>query len=412
MKSGKGREASHHGKVKQASPPGGNAGYFRSELGQNMDLQKIRYSQVWEDHSVLEKGLEIIPEDDILSIASAGCNVLALLLQEPKSITAIDMSPAQIALVQLKLAGIRELSHPEFVCLMGVRDGYDRWELYQKIRKALPKDCQKFWDQRRIEIETGVIHCGRFEKYIRIPISQFLPRVWSSDLVERLLTSSSLEVQAKIFKEEADIPEFAEMFRWYSDREMLARHGRDPAQFRYVGEMDVGNYFLNHLRYAFTHIPMRGNFYMEFFLTSRYRDLDQGPPYLRPAFFDRLKSLIDRVTLVHGELERYLYSLPKHMFSKANLSDIFEYMSEEQTEKLLTAMAQRFRPKGRLAYWNLLVQRSRPESLKDQLTPLSEKAQSLFRTDRVWFYSAFRIEEIIGKRGKRGVSSGCPPQTT
>ena len=405
MKSDRGRVASRNGKVKDTFRAKRNAGHFRSEVGQEMDLQQIRYSQVWEDHLLLEKGLEIIPEDDILSVASAGCNVLALLLHEPKSITAIDMSPAQIALVQLKLEGIRELSHPEFACLIGVRDGYDRWQLYQKIRKALPTDCRKFWDQRRIEIETGVIHCGRFEKYIRIPMAKFLPRVWSSDLVERLLTSSSLEVQAKIFEEEADIPEFAEMFRWYSDREMLARHGRDPAQFKYVGEMDVGKYFLNRLRYAFTHIPMRGNFYMEFFLTSRYRDLEQGPPYLQPTFFNRLKGLIDRVTVVHGELERYLYSVPKHMFSKANLSDIFEYTSEEQTEKLLTVMAQRFRPHGRLAYWNLLVSRSRPESLKDQLIPLSEKAESLSRRDRVWFYNAFRIEEIIGEKVKRGVSS-------
>ena len=32
---------------------------------------------------------------------------------------AIDMSPAQNSLLELKLAAIRELSHKEFLCLLG-----------------------------------------------------------------------------------------------------------------------------------------------------------------------------------------------------------------------------------------------------------------------------------------------------
>ena len=88
---------------------------LRSEIAHTMTLDIIRYSQVWEDQQVLCEGLAIGPEDDVLSIASAGCNVLALLLAGARSVTAIDMSPAQIALLELKLAGIRLLSHDIFV---------------------------------------------------------------------------------------------------------------------------------------------------------------------------------------------------------------------------------------------------------------------------------------------------------
>lgn len=36
---------------------------------------------------------------------------------------AIDMSPAQNSLLELKLAAIRELNHKEFVCLLGDAPG-------------------------------------------------------------------------------------------------------------------------------------------------------------------------------------------------------------------------------------------------------------------------------------------------
>ncbi len=65
---------------------------------------EIRYSQVWEDAGILSRGLEIQPSDHVLSIASAGCNALALLLEEPQSVTMVDLNPAQTALCHLKLA--------------------------------------------------------------------------------------------------------------------------------------------------------------------------------------------------------------------------------------------------------------------------------------------------------------------
>jgi S-adenosylmethionine-diacylglycerol 3-amino-3-carboxypropyl transferase len=82
--------------------------------------------------------------------------------------------------------------------------------------------------------------------------------------------------------------------------------------------------------------------------------------------------------------------------SKANLSDIFEYMSAENTERLLGKLAARSRPGGRVAYWNMLVPRSRPESLAGKLRPLAELSERLFRQDKAFFYSRFVVEEVVG----------------
>ena len=70
----------------------------------------LRYSQVWEDHLLAEEGLKAGPGDDVLSIASAGCNVLGLLLRDVKRVVAIDLNPSQLSVVELKLRAIETLT--------------------------------------------------------------------------------------------------------------------------------------------------------------------------------------------------------------------------------------------------------------------------------------------------------------
>ena len=129
-------------------------------------------------------------------------------------------------------------------------------------------------------------------------------------------------------------------------------------------------------------------------MTSRYRDLSLGPPYLRPENFERLKGLVDRVRVHTGELEGLLFAQPQGTYSKANLSDIFEYMSESLNEQVFRALGTQLRSGGRVAYWNLLVPRTSPASLRHLLAPLGDLSAALFQQDRSWFYRAFHVEEV------------------
>jgi S-adenosylmethionine-diacylglycerol 3-amino-3-carboxypropyl transferase len=175
----------------------------------------------------------------------------------------------------------------------------------------------------------------------------------------------------------------------------MSGRARDASQFRYVEEDDLGGFWWERFRHVCTAIPAAGNHYLEWFLTSRYADLAAGPPYLRPAGADRLRPLLDRVELVVDDLSAYLEAQAPRTFSKANLSDVFEYMSGEASERLLRLVASRMRPGGRIAYWNLLVPRARPESLSTVLAPRGREAQELWAEDRVFFYRAFHVDEII-----------------
>ena len=59
------------------------------------------------------EALAIGPEDNIVCIASGGCNMLSYLTAGPASITAVDLLPAHVALNRMKLAAAAHLPDHE-----------------------------------------------------------------------------------------------------------------------------------------------------------------------------------------------------------------------------------------------------------------------------------------------------------
>src|ERR1700676_1705624 len=117
-----------------------------SEVAVKADFSGIRYAQCWEDADVLVEGLDIQPGDVCLSIASAGDNSLALLTRRPARVIALDLSPAQLACVELRVAAYRELNHPELLELIGSTLSRRRAALYQRCRPLLSAAARDFWD--------------------------------------------------------------------------------------------------------------------------------------------------------------------------------------------------------------------------------------------------------------------------
>ena len=82
-------------------------------------------------------------------------------------------------------------------------------------------------------------------------------------------------------------------------------------------------------------------------MLSEYRDLEHGPAYLKPSF-EKLKSLMPRFHVVTKGLDACIDDHEQGHYSKANLSDLFEYLSEEQTEGFMRTLATGMRKGGSL----------------------------------------------------------------
>ena len=141
---------------------------MRSEVATRAEFSQIRYAQVWEDADILLAGLDIQPGHVCVSIASAGDNALAMLTRDPGRVIALDLNPAQLACLELRVAAFRELTHAELLELIGSRPSTRRDTLYARCRSALSPDVRTFWDARSAEIAAGIGSAGKMERYFAL----------------------------------------------------------------------------------------------------------------------------------------------------------------------------------------------------------------------------------------------------
>ncbi|HYC45753.1 MAG TPA: DUF3419 family protein [Burkholderiales bacterium] len=364
---------------------------MKSEVEARAEFTAVRYAQCWEDADVLVDALDVKPGDVCVSIASAGDNTLALLARAPSRVIALDLSAAQLACLELRVAAYRVLEHAELLELIGSRPSARRSALYERCRTLLSPQARAFWDANAEAVRRGVGSAGRFERYFQVFRERVLPLVHGRASVQALLEPRSADARRRFYAERWNTWRWRLLFRLFFSRFVMGRLGRDKAFFDYV-EGSVADRILERTRYALTELSPADNPYLSWILTGTH---GAALPFaLRAENFDAIRSHLDRLEWRQGSLEASLDELGSRAVDRYNLSDIFEYMSPEGTRALLERLAQSGRSGGRLAYWNMLAPRSRPEALADRLKPLTDLAQRLFARDKAFFYSALVIEEV------------------
>ncbi len=364
----------------------------RSEAAERADFSLIRYAQCWEDADILLEALDIQPGDVCLSIASAGDNALALLARQPQRVIVVDMNPAQLACLELRVAAYRELDHAGLLELIGSVPGEGRAALYRRCRPALSPVARAFWDARPQAIARGIGAAGKFERYFETFRRRMLPLVLSRKRIEQLLRGGSPEQREAFYTQQLDGWRWQLIFRVFFSRYVMGRMGRDPSFFRYV-EGGVSGRILTRARHALTALDPADNPYLQWILTGRHTTA--LPFALRPENFDLIRANLDRLEWHCQPLERLLDSVDAQSFDAFNLSDIFEYISQDNYHRLLEQLIRAGRHGARLAYWNTLAERHRPDAMADRLRSLDGLARSLHAKDKAFFYSAFIVEEIV-----------------
>ncbi len=362
-----------------------------SEAATHADFTMIRYAQVWEDADILLEALEIQPDDECLSIASAGDNALAMLARNPRKVIALDMNPAQLACLELRVAAFRKLEYREILELIGSVASSRRSGLYDAIKSLLAPETRRFWDARPHDIVKGVGHAGKFENYFRLFRERVMPLVHSRRTIASLLEPRVPAAREQFYENTWNTWRWRLLFQIFFSRTAMGKLGRDPSFFRYV-EGSVAEKILARTRHALTKLEPAANPYLQWILTGTHRTA--LPFYLREENVPTIRQNLGRLEWHLASLEDFLDRGKPGSLSKFNLSDIFEYLSPENSESLLRMIADSARPGARLAYWNMLAPRCAPESLRDRIRPDLQTAARLFLQDKAFFYSAFIVEDI------------------
>ncbi|GAC1478954.1 MAG: DUF3419 family protein [Gemmatimonadaceae bacterium] len=352
----------------------------------------LRYAQCWEDADILLDALDVHAGDVVLSIASAGENTLSLLTRAPARVVAIDLSRAQLAALELRVAAYRTLEHGELLELIGSRASRRRMALYARCAPLLSVATRAFWSARLAAVEQGIGGAGKFERYFHFFREYILPLVHRRHTVQALLTSRDAESRRLFYDERWDTPAWRLLFRAFFSETVLGRLGRDPRLFRHATD-NVAEHLLGRVRHALAVLDPSENPYVDWILTGQHRHA--LPHALRPENFDAIREHLDRLEWHCAPLAAVGPHLAGERFDRANLSDVMEYMADDEARSLLDGLLDNARAGARIAYWNMIVPRHGADYLPQRLRPLQALSRSLFERDKAFFYRDFIVEEVV-----------------
>ncbi len=352
--------------------------------------RRLSYSQCWEDWALLDDSLDPSPGDRVLSIASAGCNSLALALKGAH-VVGIDLSAPQLALCELKLAGGR-LPYLRFLALLGLAEG-DPLEIYREIEPALSDRARDFWRGRPDLLVDGVLCAGRFERYLATFTQRVLPLIHGRRTIRGLIDAKSPAEQRAFHDRRWSSWRWRGLFRVFFSRWVMARLGRSPEQFSQV-RGTVAERILARCDEVLGGQPLHENPYVQWILEDAWRDIELAHPYLTRQGHAGLAAAAERIEWVHASLEEHLPACEPGTYTAYNLSNIGEYLPKAVWDELYARLLDAAAPGARVAYWNLFVPRACPTALAGRIVRHSQRSADLLARDRVPFYGAFVLETV------------------
>ena len=316
------------------------------------------YAQIWEDPVADMAALNIRGTDRMVCIASGGCNVMSYLTARPETITAVDLSPAHIALLRLKLAAARCLpEHDDFYALFGHADRpgnralFDRW-----IAPVLDPETRAFWQGRRgmgrrIDLfgrnfyRFGVL--GRF-----IGAAHVLARCAGVDF-RPWLAAQTLEEQRAWF-DAVMVPLFERpIVRFLARRRAtLFGLGIPPAQFdKLAADGEIVAVLRDRLRKLLCDFPQEETYFAWQALSRGYAPKGGSvPPYLEARQFDTVRTTVDRVTAINTSVTDHLSGLPDTSRDIYVLLDAQDWMDDAQLNALWCQIDRTARPGARVLF--------------------------------------------------------------
>jgi S-adenosylmethionine-diacylglycerol 3-amino-3-carboxypropyl transferase len=380
--------------------------------------RSLVYNTCWEDPAIDRQVLKLGPDDHVMVITSAGCNVLDYVLTGPAHVYAVDMNPRQNALLELKIAGIRGLEFEDYFRIFGTGRHPDFELLYrQQLREHLGEFAQQYWDTKSGwftgSSNTGGLYFRGLSGYVARIFHWYLraaPGLRSG--VAALLESASLDEQREIFDSKVQRHLWNNRMNWVLSSQLTMNMLGVPHPQRKEVEHQhadgVAGFIRESIEYVFRQIPLTDNYFWRVYMQGSYTRAC-CPEYLKEANFYRLKSgLADRISVHTDSVTGFLQNSGQQI-SRYVLLDHMDWMSSyrpdalvEEWQAIFNSASQEARVICRSAHqWpsylqNLIIpdgqQRYR---LVERLRFYPELAASLQAKDRVHTYAGFHIADVI-----------------
>jgi S-adenosylmethionine-diacylglycerol 3-amino-3-carboxypropyl transferase len=311
-------------------------------------FRRLVYTQIWEDPEADLAALQLPVGSTLVTISSGGCNALSYLTAQPAQVYAIDLNEAHLALLKLKIAGLRACSeYADFWRFFGEGASASNAGLYRDwLRPMLDASARKFWDERDFR---GRPRYGYFTDgfYRHGALGHFI------GFAHRLAKLARIDLAA-LLSEKPDSParlnaldRLHRLFHSPLARlitrtpALLFSLGIPPQQRSLLGGDAPLNQVLHQRLLRLIDVyPNETNYFAWQALQRRYVGPgDQClPPYLQKRQFERMRVGAGLIIPVHANLRVFLQSLPARQIDAVVLLDSQDWMAAEEIGALWNAI--------------------------------------------------------------------------
>ncbi|GFE67371.1 DUF3419 family protein [Litoreibacter roseus] len=369
------------------------------------------YPQIWEDPVCDMAALQLTESDDIICIASGGCNAMSYLTKSPATLTAVDLSPWHVHLNRLKLAAAAHLpDHAAFYSVFGNASEVGNTALLDDyVLPHMATSEQQFWNGHQGLHRRATLFSRGFYRYgvlgTFIGAVHVIGRLAGVDF-RALLEAKTLEEQEVFFDREIAPLFESRLVKFLARRRAsLFGLGIPPAQYEKLAsnaDRDIVPVLKARTHKLFCGFPIQDNYFAWQAANRGYEADGAGPvpPYLVAENFDALRSAEGRATVLNRSITDTLAQCPNGSKSVFILLDAQDWMSDQQLNALWSEITRTARSGARVLFRtggrdDILPGRV-ASNILDQWIYDAEASNTALATDRSAIYGGVHVYRKAG----------------
>lgn len=367
------------------------------------------YPQIWEDPEVDIEAMGLAPDTApdmrIVAIASGGCNALSYVTAAPVRVTALDLNPAHVALVRLKLAGAANLpDYERFFRFFGRADARANLADYRRfLRPRLDGTTRAYWDRRpagfrrRIALfSRGFYRHGLLGYFIGA--GHLVTRLYGVRL-KTLLDAPTLESQRHFFDEKLAPLFEKKAIAWATEKpSTLYGLGIPPAQYEALaGGRPMRVVLRERLERLTCGFPLSENYFAWQAFARAYAPDGKGPlpPYLMRENFAALQTRAGDIEVLNASFTDYLREQDEASADRYVLLDAQDWMTDAQLNDLWSQITRTARPGARVIFRTAAEPTLLPGRVDDAILARwdyrAEESLGFTARDRSSIYGGFHL---------------------
>lgn len=363
------------------------------------------YNQIWEDPVVDLKALDLQSDSEVLTISSAGCNVLNYLTAHPRRIVAVDLNPYHMALTRLKIEAMRHLpNHAAFYNFFGYGDCPNNPVAYTEyLADKINPQLHTFWTNPSITgyrflnlFQKGLYRSTRLGQFIRV--LHHLGGIRTDNLLG-FLQSTNLDQQHKFFRDHVEVLFAKDLIRFLAKLPVsFFSLGIPPQQFDSIRkEGDLVEQFRHRIKRLICDFPIQDNYFAWQAISCQYdHGLRQAvPPYLKLAHYNDIKGQLNKIETHQCSIIDYLKRQKSESLDRFAFLDSQDWMNQATLNELWTELTRVGRPDSIIIFRtagskSIMEQQVEPKILQ-QFAYEKDRSLQLFHQDRSAIYGGFHV---------------------